>query len=309
MLIKRPPFGLVLVCAVLVLCATGAAVQTPAPSAGSTSFDIDQLKREAEAGKAAAQVNLALAYMNGTGVSRDYAQAAIWVRKAADQGFPGPQFMLGNLYVNGQGVLQDYKEAAVWFRKAAEQGHPQSLVVLGVMHREGSGVPKDFIAAHKWFNLGAALSTTGEDQKIYAGDRDDLAKSMTAAQIEEAQKQAREWLADLRRRGGGIPPPPAPPPASAPVPVGGGIHSPQKVKDAEPVYPPIAIVARVQGNVLVAVTVGATGKVERAQVVRSIPLLDAAALDAVKQWEYTPTLLNGVPVPVTMTVTVAFNLK
>jgi periplasmic protein TonB len=49
--------------------------------------------------------------------------------------------------------------------------------------------------------------------------------------------------------------------------------------------------------------------VQDARVLRSIPLLDAAALDAVKQWEFTPTLLNGVPVPVIMTVTVQFTLS
>ena len=48
---------------------------------------------------------------------------------------------------------------------------------------------------------------------------------------------------------------------------------------------------------------------QNARVLRSIPLLDAAALDAVKQWQFTPTLLNGVPVPVIMTVTVQFTLQ
>ena len=56
-------------------------------------------------------------------------------------------------------------------------------------------------------------------------------------------------------------------------------------------------------------TIGASGKVTDAKVLRSIPLLDAAALDAVKQWEYTPTTLNGQPVPVIMTVTVNFTLQ
>jgi protein TonB len=54
--------------------------------------------------------------------------------------------------------------------------------------------------------------------------------------------------------------------------------------------------------------IGIDGKVADAKVLRSIPLLDQAALAAVRQWEYTPTLLNGVPVPVIMTVTVTFNL-
>jgi len=58
--------------------------------------------------------------------------------------------------------------------------------------------------------------------------------------------------------------------------------------------------------VTIEATIGTDGKVIDAKVVRSIPLLDQAALDAVLQWEYTPTLRNGVPVPVLMTVTINF---
>ena len=56
-------------------------------------------------------------------------------------------------------------------------------------------------------------------------------------------------------------------------------------------------------------TIGPDGRVQDVKVLRSIPLLDQAALDAVRQWVFTPTLLNGVPVPVIMTVTVQFTLQ
>lgn len=56
-------------------------------------------------------------------------------------------------------------------------------------------------------------------------------------------------------------------------------------------------------------TIGPTGAVTDVIVLRSVPLLDEAAVDAVRQWQYTPTLLNGVPVPVIMTVTVNFSLR
>jgi protein TonB len=95
----------------------------------------------------------------------------------------------------------------------------------------------------------------------------------------------------------------------APVRVGGAIKQPTKIKDARPVYPPIAQSARVQGVVIIEATIGPDGRVQEAHVLRSIPLLDAAALDAVKQWQYTPTTLNGQPVPVIMTVTVNFTLQ
>ena len=63
------------------------------------------------------------------------------------------------------------------------------------------------------------------------------------------------------------------------------------------------------GVVILECTISPQGKVSDVKVLRGIPLLDQAAIDAVKQWVYTPTLLNGVPVPVIMTVTVNFKLS
>jgi periplasmic protein TonB len=136
--------------------------------------------------------------------------------------------------------------------------------------------------------------------------------------IEEVVRDA----ASRVERGGGVPggfpgglgevpppPPPPPPPPQAPVRVGGNIRSPMKTKDVKPTYPAIAQSARVQGVVIIEATIGPDGRVQEAKVLRSIPLLDAAALDAVKQWTFTPTLLNGVPVPVIITVTVNFALQ
>jgi TonB family protein len=110
---------------------------------------------------------------------------------------------------------------------------------------------------------------------------------------------------------GGLPPvpPPPPPPALTAVRVGGEIKAPRKLIDVRPDYPAIAQSARVQGVVILECTVGPDGKVVDAKVLRSIPLLDEAARAAVMQWVYTPTLLNGVPVPVIMTVTVNFTLS
>ena len=93
---------------------------------------------------------------------------------------------------------------------------------------------------------------------------------------------------------------------AAAVRVGGKIKAPVKIKDVAPVYPAMAQTAHVSGAVIIEATIGSDGKVIDAKVLRSVPLLDQAALDAVRQWEYTPTLLNGVPVPVVMTVTINF---
>jgi len=88
--------------------------------------------------------------------------------------------------------------------------------------------------------------------------------------------------------------------------VGSNIRTPVKLRDVRPEYPPIARSAGVRGMVIVEVLIGRDGRVADARILRSIPLLDQAAVDAVRQWEFRPTLMNGTPVPVIMTVTVNF---
>ena len=104
------------------------------------------------------------------------------------------------------------------------------------------------------------------------------------------------------------PPPPAPEPV-APVRLHSGMQTPRKIVDVMPVYPPVARSARVEGVVILEAVIDAAGRVETVRVLRSIPLLDQAAVDAVKQWRFTPTLLNGLPVPIVMTVTVNFKIE
>jgi protein TonB len=90
---------------------------------------------------------------------------------------------------------------------------------------------------------------------------------------------------------------------------GDRVKAPTKLKNVPPAYPAIAMSARVQGTVVLEVLVDEQGHVADARVLRSIPLLDAAAIEAVRQWEFTPTLLDGSPQPIFMTVTVQFSLN
>jgi TonB family protein len=102
----------------------------------------------------------------------------------------------------------------------------------------------------------------------------------------------------LTSRAGPLPAP------DAPVRVGGAVRAPQKLVDVPPVLPERAQQAGVRGVVILEVTIDADGTVKDARVLRSIPLLDAAAIEAVRQWRYEPTQLNERPVAVIMTVPV-----
>jgi periplasmic protein TonB len=102
--------------------------------------------------------------------------------------------------------------------------------------------------------------------------------------------------------------PPAAPRPQSPVRLHAGMQPPRKLVHVDPLYPQIAQSARIEGTVILETVIGVDGHVTSVRVLRSIPLLDQAAMDAVKGWSFTPTLLNGTPVPVAMTVTVRFAL-
>ena len=142
----------------------------------------------AEKGLAKAQVNLGIMFAHGRGVPQDYAEAAKWFLRAADQGDAFAQHNLGVFYQNGQGVLLDRAEALRWFRMAADQGLADAQYDLGRMYAEGRGVQQDPVRACMWLSLSA---DQGYEKALVS--RNLVKASMTAAQITEAEKLAREW--------------------------------------------------------------------------------------------------------------------
>lgn len=106
---------------------------------------------------------------------------------------------------------------------------------------------------------------------------------------------------------GGLPEAPPPPPAH-PLRAGVDVREPKRVKNVAPVYPTLAVESHTQGVVILECEIDARGRVDKVKVLRGIVLLNDAAVEAVRQWVYTPTLVNGIPVPVLMTVTVTFQL-
>ena len=204
-----------------------------------------------------------------------------------------------------------HAQTPVDVRKDAERGDPAAQHRLGLAYRDGIGEAKDVIEAYRWLSLAATRATAAQSAD-FAATRDRLVASMTLAQIAEAQKRARAWLeafepgrlASARSViAGTLAPTPAPLRADTDIP------APQLTRQVEPVYPSIAQTARVQGSVILDATISPAGRVTSVKILRSIPLLDQAAVDAVKQWEFAPTVVNGVAVPVIMTVTVSFTLR
>jgi TPR repeat protein len=110
---------------------------------------------KANAGDAASEAAIGLAYAGGNGVAQDFTKAADWLRKAADQDNGVAEAALGLLYYSGRGVPQDYSKAAELYRKAADKGIAKAELSLGILYRDGQGVSKDYGEALDWFNKAA----------------------------------------------------------------------------------------------------------------------------------------------------------
>lgn len=106
--------------------------------------------------------------------------------------------------------------------------------------------------------------------------------------------------------GSALPPPPK---AREPIRVGGNVQQARLINKPNPVYPPLARQARIAGTVRLQAIIGEDGTIQSLEVVSGHPLLVQSALDAVRQWRYQPTLLNGEPVKVQTTVDVVFTLS
>jgi TPR repeat protein len=151
------------------------------------------LRPLAERGDVKAQLLVAHMYSWGQGVPADRKEALRWYRRAAEQGDAVAEAEVGAAYWGIWGppdiIPRDYSEAAKWYRKAADQGQREAQFALGFMYEDGTvGVPQDYALAHMWLNLAAS-----QGHLVAKIELDKLVSKMTAEQIAEAQRLAREW--------------------------------------------------------------------------------------------------------------------
>jgi TonB family protein len=237
-------------------------------------------------------VKLGFMYRRGEPVPRDDARAATLFQRACDGGNPVGCLNVGFAYANGRGVPRDESRAVALYQRSCDAGTADACTRVATMYEQGRGVAKDAARA-------AAMYARGRDL-IGKGSTDAAPSATTPATTSTDGNGQRPLQAP-----GGVRPAPAP---TVPLRVGGAIPSPSKIKDVRPDYPTAALYARVQGMVIIEVTLGADGKVAQTKILRSIPLLDGAAEDAVKQWQYSPTVVDGKAVPVVLTATLNFSL-
>jgi len=162
------------------------------------------------------------------------------------------------------------------------------------MYDQGRGVAKDSVRA-------AVLLARSRELDRDAGD--------TSAQTTLAQQSSAPANGGPQVNASSGRDPNTTPAVATAVSSAGPVSVPTRIKEVKPEYPIAARYARTQGDVVLEVTIGTDGAVTKTRVVQSIPLLDAAAEDAVKQWRFVPTVVNGKPVTVTVPLTVKFALS
>ncbi len=170
----------------------------------TTPEQMTVIQREAERGRAASEVLLALAYLNGDGgLARDPAAAARWFEKAALQGNGFAEEQLGDLYAQGLGVPRNPRLAADWLEKAADRGVVTAQLKLGKMFLDGQGIARDPAKAHYWIER-AAVEGNAEAQFLlgsmyHTGQDIEANQGIAKSWFEKAAQQGYEGAAPLLR--------------------------------------------------------------------------------------------------------------
>jgi TPR repeat protein len=136
-------------------------------------------------------------YYFGRGVPQDFAQAVRWTRPPATAGVSEAQYLLGLMYANGQGLPRDESQAFSWFLRSAEQGYAYAQEFVAARYLSGQGTTRDRIEAQKWLNVCATRESDARDRCVV--ERDANAKSMSRADLTEAQGRATQWFATCSR--------------------------------------------------------------------------------------------------------------
>jgi hypothetical protein len=156
----------------------------------------EENRSKAEQGNAVAQYNLGIFYWKGQGVTEDWAEAAKWSRKAAEQGHPAAQAFLADRLLRGYGVTikKDEAEAVKWYLRAAEQNYAEAQNSLGYCYLWGKGVPTNIVEACKWFNLAYAHDRPIPDVYPY----DYVLPGVSADQKSEGKRLALEFKSHIK---------------------------------------------------------------------------------------------------------------
>jgi TPR repeat protein len=139
-----------------------------------------------------AKMMLGLIYKEGKNTPKNDSEAIRLIKSAAEQGYCQAQATLGYSYESGTLVIQNYAEALRWYKAGASQGFDTAWFFLSLMYKDGKGTPRNYVKAHMWMNL---YTARGHVSDFDIKTRDELEKSMTQQQVNQAHKLAAQCLA------------------------------------------------------------------------------------------------------------------
>ncbi len=161
--------------------------------AGEFSKARKELRPLAETGHGEAQYQMGTMFEYARGYAQNDAMAASWYLKAAAKNVAAAQYRLGVLHENGWGVAQNHTRAAYWYKKAAMQEHGFAQHDLAFLYYQGKGLPRDHVQAYMWLKI-ADL----QGNRLMTKHLSLVARGMTTAQINKAQRLAYQWLRGRR---------------------------------------------------------------------------------------------------------------
>ena len=175
-----------------VCCEIGMGVAADAANA------LQNYQKAADLGMALAMYKLSSIFISGTGAAKDAAKGIVWLEKAADAGVAAAANDLGAIYLAGLlGQKKDEKKALSFFLKAAEFGNLDAIRNIAGLHKDGIGTKADPATAYTWYAIARRGGYAGEDVVRLLGL---LEGSLSAAQVQQAQKDADAWLDNYAKR-------------------------------------------------------------------------------------------------------------
>jgi TonB family protein len=205
------------------------------------------------------------------------------LEQACDEGDGNVCRALALRYSTGTGAPQDeeraaelFQRAATLFEEACDSGKGQACLARALMAKIGEGMPRDAGAAREWFLKACEADSSPTCPRAEAGEGD-LGGDVVSDLPYRPKKDEYD-------------------------------EPPRPIKITRPIYPQAAFIQKLQGTVLVELTIDTQGRVTNAVVVKSVPLLDAAAIKTVYQWRFEPAMKNGKPVVCTAHAPVSFRI-
>jgi TonB family protein len=266
------------------------------------------LLKSAQRGNPISGLSLGLMYEYGEGVEKDYKKSVFWYKMSAKQKNAIAENNLGTMYYSGKGLLKNYKKAFYWFSKAAVHGNKLAQYNLGCMYYDGESVLKNHKKAFHWIKKSAVQGNEFAQNflsKMYRDGKGVLKnpelsqywlKKSSKINIKIIEREKQHDFNNELELG-----------FNNEIYIRISPRQATRIKYVKPLYPEIARRARIHPQVVIEVLADVFGNIVQWRIISGHPLVNGAAINAVKQWKFEPFIIEGIPKATKFTITINFN--